>query len=55
MTAYAGQLTHEGIEVEDTVTSGREFANGALGTIQATTSVFHGINKNWRSSGLKAV
>ena len=45
VTAYAGQLTHEGIEVEDTVTAAVEFANGALGTIQATTSVFHGINK----------
>jgi len=44
VTAYTEQLTHD-IEVEDTVTASVEFVNGALGTIQATTSVYHGINK----------
>ncbi|HBK69090.1 MAG TPA: oxidoreductase [Firmicutes bacterium] len=42
--AYADHLTHD-IEVEDTVTAAVEFVNGAVGTIQATTSVYHGINK----------
>jgi predicted dehydrogenase len=44
VTAYADHLTHD-IEVEDTVTAAVEFVNGAVGTIQATTSVYHGINK----------
>jgi len=42
--AYANNLTHD-IEVEDTLTASIEFENGAMGAIQATTSVYHGINK----------
>jgi predicted dehydrogenase len=42
--AHTANLSHD-IEVEDTVTATVEFESGAMGTIQATTSVYHGINK----------
>jgi UDP-N-acetyl-2-amino-2-deoxyglucuronate dehydrogenase len=42
--AYKANLMHD-IEVEDTVTAAVAFESGAMGTIQATTSVYHGINK----------
>ena len=50
--AYSNTLTHE-IEVEDTVTASVEFANGAMGSIQATTSVSHGIDKRLEIYGEK--
>ncbi len=37
LCAYAGTLTHE-IEAEDTATAALRFENGAMGTIQGTTS-----------------
>lgn len=48
--AYKGSLTHD-IEVEDTVAAVVEFANGAKGTIEATTSVKHGIDKRLEIMG----
>ena len=44
VSAYKGSLTHD-IEVEDTVSATIEFVSGAKGSIQATTSVKHGIDK----------
>lgn len=37
--AYTGILAHENIEVEDTCVATLKYANGALGVLQATTSV----------------
>jgi predicted dehydrogenase len=37
--AYTGILAHENIEVEDTCVASVQYVNGALGVIQATTSV----------------
>ncbi len=37
--AYTGALAHERIEVEDTCVASVKYANGALGVIQAATSV----------------
>lgn len=42
---FTGILAHERIEVEDTAVAALEFANGALGVIQATTSVWPGLPK----------
>src|SRR5437899_12834788 len=39
-------LAHERIEVEDTAVAALRFANGALGVIQATTSVHPGLPKS---------
>lgn len=50
--AFTGTLTHN-IEVEDTVTAAVEFANGAMGSIQATTSVLYGIDKRLEIYGEK--
>lgn len=44
VSADKGILTHD-IEVEDTVSATIEFVSGAMGTVQATTSVKHGIDK----------
>lgn len=44
VSAYTANLAHD-IEVEDTVAATVEFESGATGTIQATTSVYYGINK----------
>jgi len=38
--AMADCLTHEGIEVEDTTVAVLRFENGALGTIEAATSIY---------------
>jgi len=40
--AYAKTLVHERIDVEDTASAAIEFANGALGTIACTTSMWPG-------------
>jgi UDP-N-acetyl-2-amino-2-deoxyglucuronate dehydrogenase len=42
---YTATLAHERIEVEDTAVACLRFANGALGVIQATTSVHPGLPK----------
>jgi UDP-N-acetyl-2-amino-2-deoxyglucuronate dehydrogenase len=42
--AYQDHLSHD-IEVEDTIVAGIRFANGAMGTVSASTSVYYGINK----------
>jgi len=40
--AFCATLAHERIEVEDTATASIEFANGALGTMACTTSMWPG-------------
>jgi predicted dehydrogenase len=45
VTAFSGTLAHERIEVEDTAVACLRFRSGALGVIQATTSVFPGYPK----------
>jgi predicted dehydrogenase len=42
---FTAMLAHERIEVEDTAVACLQFANGALGVIQATTSVHPGLPK----------
>lgn len=42
---FTALLAHERIEVEDTAVACLRFANGALGVIQATTSVYPGLPK----------
>jgi UDP-N-acetyl-2-amino-2-deoxyglucuronate dehydrogenase len=43
--AVAANRKHTGIEVEDTIVSTLQFANGALGTIECSTAVFPGTFK----------
>lgn len=45
ISGFTATLAHERIEVEDTAVACLRFANGALGVIQATTSVFPGLPK----------
>jgi predicted dehydrogenase len=45
VTGFTATLAHERIEVEDTGVACLKFKNGALGVIQATTSVFPGLPK----------
>jgi UDP-N-acetyl-2-amino-2-deoxyglucuronate dehydrogenase len=45
VTGFTATLAHERIEVEDTAVACLRFAGGALGVIQATTSVFPGLPK----------
>jgi UDP-N-acetyl-2-amino-2-deoxyglucuronate dehydrogenase len=45
VSGFAATLAHERIEVEDTAVGCLRFASGALGVIQATTSVFPGLPK----------
>ncbi|MSR33055.1 MAG: Gfo/Idh/MocA family oxidoreductase [Gemmataceae bacterium] len=45
ITGFTATLAHERIEVEDTAVACLRFANGALGVIQATTSVHPGLPK----------
>lgn len=42
LSAFTATLSHERIEVEDTAVATLRFANGALGTIEATTSAWPG-------------
>jgi UDP-N-acetyl-2-amino-2-deoxyglucuronate dehydrogenase len=44
ITAYTGLIAHERIEVEDTAVAILKFANGALGTIVATTAAYPGLS-----------
>jgi len=43
--AHAATLAHERIEVEDTLVATLRFANGALGTLEATTAAYPGYLK----------
>lgn len=43
--AYTATLAHERIEVEDTAIAAVKFANGALGTIEASTAIYPGYLK----------
>jgi predicted dehydrogenase len=45
VTGFTATLAHERIEVEDTAVACLRFKNGALGVIQATTSVYPGLPK----------
>jgi predicted dehydrogenase len=45
ITGFIDTLAHERIEVEDTAVACLRFANGALGVIEATTSVHPGLPK----------
>jgi len=45
ISGLTAMLAHERIEVEDTAAACLRFKNGALGVIQATTSVFPGLPK----------
>src|SRR5262249_43270197 len=45
VAGFTATLAHERIEVEDTAVACLRFANGALGVIQATTSVHPGLPK----------
>jgi predicted dehydrogenase len=45
LSGFTAMLAHERIEVEDTAVACLRFANGALGVIQATTSVYPGLPK----------
>jgi UDP-N-acetyl-2-amino-2-deoxyglucuronate dehydrogenase len=45
VSGFTSMLAHERIEVEDTAVACLRFDNGALGVIQATTSVYPGLPK----------
>src|SRR5204862_6295481 len=45
VSGFIATLAHERIEVEDTAVACLRFASGALGTIEATTSVHPGLPK----------
>jgi UDP-N-acetyl-2-amino-2-deoxyglucuronate dehydrogenase len=45
VTGFTATLAHERIEVEDTAVACLRFGSGALGVIQATTSVYPGLPK----------
>ncbi len=45
VAAFKDNLAHERIEVEDTAVAAIHFQNGAMGVIQATTSVWPGLSK----------
>lgn len=45
VSGFTATLAHERIEVEDTAVACLKFKNGALGVIQATTSVYPGLPK----------
>ncbi len=51
VSAVVGTLAHERIEVEDTGVAAIRFANGALGTITATTSAWPGLLKKTEIHG----
>ena len=49
--AFAGTLAHSGLEVEDTLAACLKFQNGALGTIEASTSCYPGLDLSIEISG----
>jgi UDP-N-acetyl-2-amino-2-deoxyglucuronate dehydrogenase len=53
VSAQMDCFAHEKIEVEDTLVAALRFASGALGIIEATTSVYHGYPKKLEIHGDK--
>ncbi|WP_459557102.1 Gfo/Idh/MocA family protein [Lacunimicrobium album] len=53
VAAITGTLAHDRIEVEDTGVAAIKFANGAVGTITATTSAWPGLLKKTEIHGTK--
>lgn len=53
IAGFTAMLAHERIEVEDTAVAALQFQNGALGVIQATTSVWPGLSKTIAVHGNK--
>ena len=51
VSAVVGTLAHERIEVEDTGVAAVQFANGAIGTITATTAAWPGLLKKTEIHG----
>ncbi|MCD6404966.1 MAG: Gfo/Idh/MocA family oxidoreductase [Planctomycetes bacterium] len=51
VVSVTGTLAHKRIEVEDTAVAALRFANGALGTIEGTTSAWPGFLKRIEISG----
>ncbi len=51
VAAFGGALAHPGLQVEDTLTACVRFENGALGTIEAGTSCFPGLDLSLEISG----
>ena len=51
LSAYTGRLLHRNIEGEDTVAATLRFQNGALGVIEAGTSVFPGFKRRIEITG----
>jgi len=51
ITAFGATLAHVRIEVEDTAVAALRFKNGALGVIEATTSVYPGLVKRTEIHG----
>ncbi|EIQ00386.1 putative dehydrogenase [Opitutaceae bacterium TAV1] len=49
--AFSDRLVHAGIEVEDTLAAGLRFENGALGTIEAATTCYPGLDLSLEISG----
>ena len=49
--SVSANIRHKGIEVEDTIVSTLQFANGALGTIECSTAVFPGALKRFEIMG----
>ena len=42
VSAYTDNLVHESVDIEDTAVAVIRFSNGALGTILASTGIYHG-------------
>lgn len=51
VSAYSGTLAHAGIEVEDTLAACVRFKSGALGTIEASTACYPGLDLRLEVSG----
>jgi UDP-N-acetyl-2-amino-2-deoxyglucuronate dehydrogenase len=51
VSAFSGRLLHGGIEGEDTLVATLRFENGALGTIEAATSVYPGFRRRLEITG----
>jgi predicted dehydrogenase len=53
IAAFTDLLCHERIEVEDTAVAALRFKNGAIGTIEATTSIWPGFTRRIEVHGCK--
>lgn len=51
VSAFAGTLSHPGLEVEDTLAAALVFDNGALGTLEASTACQPGLAVSLEVSG----